>query len=221
MIKIIILFLTTIKLCFASTLFAPDSDTALLLEMLVTTTAQLNELERLTTHSEALSGDLKKYNEVIVDHWYRAQRVAIIVEKMSTLSSKKPKNIDQLNNSLHELKYEISQLEDIIVKYGIIKAESQSIADSTIKDDATISQESKLAELHIKRSHKEKNVGNIQKVNAQVNAYSHKHLVDIKNKVNQQTHLLSKQNEIQATKEETKAKKELLEQRFYGLKEIR
>ena len=214
--KILIIICLMSKLSFSSTLFAPDSDTALLIELTTTTAAQLNELELLVTNAQKITGNIQKYNEIVTDHWYRAQRIAFLVEDISTLASTKVKNLRELNSSIRDLKSNIQDLEDLMLEYSILKVESNNIAKAADKDDLKIIKEKMLADLQIKRAHQVKNVGNAQKVNAQVNAYSNKHLVDLKNKVNQQTKLIARQNKMLAEERERAAKKELLKREFYS-----
>ena len=202
---------------FSSSIFLPDSDTALLIELTTTTISQLNELERLVRNSQKLTGNIQKYNEIILDHWYRAQRTAFLIEDISTLSSTKIINLRELNNSIRALKYSISELEDLIVQYGVIRVQNQNIAKAADKDDLKIIKEKMLADLQIERAHKVKNIGNAQKVNVQINAYANKHLTDLKNKSNQQIKLIASQNKIMAEERERSAKKELLKKEFYGL----
>ena len=218
MVRKIIILSFLVKMSSSSSLFVPDSDTALLIELVTTTVSQLNELERLVSNAQKLTGSMQKYNEIVIDHWYRAQRIAFLVEDMSTLSSTKIRNLSGLNNSIRELKHNLSGLEDLMVEYGILKIQSQNSSKAADKDDLKIIKEKMLAELQIKRAHEVKTVGNVQKINAQINAYSNKHLVDLKNKSNQQIKLISRQNEIMAGEKERKAKKELLKREFYLLR---
>ena len=219
MARIFIATLLTAKVGIGSTMFAPDSDTALLVELLTTTAAQLNELEQLVTNAEKLTGRIQKYNEVVVDHWYRAQRIAFIVDDLKTLSSTKIKNLGDLNSSIRQLKNNIQELEDIIIKYGLIQLESQKVSKAANHNDLQIIKEKMLADIQITRAHKVETVGNIHKVNAQINAYSNKHLTDLKNMSNQQIKLLSIQNEIMAREKEQEAKKELLRREYYNIKQ--
>ncbi|MCY4644380.1 MAG: hypothetical protein OXB88_07155 [Bacteriovoracales bacterium] len=214
---LILIFILPVRIGVGSSFFAPDSDTALLIELATTTAAQLNELERLVTNAQKLTGSIQKYNEIVVDHWYRAQRIAFLVEDLSTLKSTKIKNLGELNRSLRNLKHGLTELEDLMVRYGVLRVQNQNISKALDKDDLKIIKEKMLAELQIKRAHKVTTVGNVQKVNAQINAYSNKHLVDLKNKANQQTKLLSIQNEIRALERERAAKKELLRREFYRM----
>ena len=213
---LISIFITT-KLGVGSSIFMPDSDTALLFDLVTTTAAQLNELERLVTNAQKLTGTVQKYNEIVIDHWYRAQRVTFLVEDLSTLASSKITNLAELNHSIRELKNNIDSLENIMVEYGILKIQSEKISKSADKDDLKISKEKKLADLQIRRAHMLQNVGNLHKVNTQINAYSNKHLVDLKNKLNQQIKILSRKNEIDFMEKERRAKKMLKKKKFYNM----
>ena len=215
--KTLICTLLIMKVSVSSTLFAPDSDTALLIELATTTAAQLNELERLVSNAQKLTGNMQKYNEIVIDHWYRAQRVAFLIEDLSTLAGTKVTNLRELNNSIRALKYNIAELEDLIVQYGVLKIQSQNMAKAADKDDLKIIKEKMLADLQIKRAHKVKTMGHAQKVSTQISAYMNKHLVDLKNKSNQQIKLMADQNKMIAQEKQRLAKKELLRREFYRL----
>lgn len=218
---LLILILIPVRISISSSFFAPDSDTALLIELATTTASQLNELERLVSNTQKLTGNMQKYNEIVIGHWYRAQRLAFIIEDLSTLSSTKIKNLAELNRSIRNLKHNLGELEDLMVKYGVLRVQSQNISKAADKDDLKIIKEKMLADLQIKRTHEVKTLGNVQKVNAQINAYSNKHLVDLKNKANQQIKLISTQNEMMARERERAAKQELLKREFYQLQRKR
>ena len=98
----------------ASSIFVPDSDTALLAELVFTTVEQLHELERLITESEKLTGKIQKYNEIAIDHWYRAQRVAYLVEDIRGLGNSKVKNLGELNNLIRIIKDQIREFKDVM-----------------------------------------------------------------------------------------------------------
>ena len=203
-----------------STLFAPDSDTALLFELVTTTAAQLNELEQLVTNAEKLTGNLQKYNEIVTDHWYRAQRIAHLAENLSTLSSTKIENLGGLNSAIRELKDNITELEDLMVEYGMVRVQSEKISKAADKNDLQIIKEGMLADIQIERAHATKTLGNVQKVNAQANAYANKNLVDLKNQSNQQLKLLSTRNEMVAKEKEEELKRQVLRREFYQLDRV-
>ena len=213
---IIFIFLNSFE-AKASSFFAPDSDTALLVELVTTTAAQLNELEQLVTNAEKYTEKLQKYNEVIIDHWYRAQRIVYIAENLATLASTEINDLGELNNAIRELKDNIEELEGMIMKYRIVQGQSNAISKAAKKNDREITKERKLADIQIQRAHQTKTPGNIQKINAQINAYANKNLVDLKNQSNQQTKLLSVKNEMEAQDREEATKEKLLKKEFYQL----
>lgn len=195
----------------------PDSDTALLFELVTTTISQLNELEQLVSNAEKLTGDLQKYNELAVDHWYRAKRIAYLVEDFQTLGDTKIKNLGELNQAVRELKYNIEELESMLLEYGLIKYQSNAIAKSAEKDDSQIKRDIEFANLQIERIHNVDTVGNAQKINAQINAYANRNLIDIKNKSNQSVKLMAEQNKILASKAEMDTKNEIEKKKYYNL----
>ena len=216
--KILILLLLTSKPSFSTTLFMPDSDTALLFEIVTTTVAQLNELERLVSNAQKLTGTIQKYNEVVIDHWYRAQRVAFLVEDLNTLASTEVSNLSELNHAVRELKNNIQALEDIMVAYGVLRIQNKKMSKAAVEDDLKIIKEKMLADIQIKRAHSLRNLGNIHKLNAQINADSNKHLLDLKSKLNQQIKVMSQKNEVDAMEKEREIKKRMKIKKFYDMK---
>lgn len=215
---ILILHLLNSNIIQASSIFVPDSDTALLFELVTTTISQLNELELLVTNTQKLTVDMQKYNELAIDHWYRAKRVAYIVEDFKTLSETKIENLGELNQAIRELKYNIQELENMMLEYGIIKNESEKLVLNSSKDNEQIKRDIDFANLQIKRAHEVETVGNAQKVNTQINAYANKSLVDIKNKSNQTVKILAEQNKMLSAKEISETKDKIEKLNFYNIK---
>ena len=200
-----------------SSLFMPDSDTAILLELVITTVSQLNELEKLVSNAEKLTGKIQQYNEVVISQWYRAQRIAFIVDDLSTIHSTRITNLGELNRAIRDLKDNIKTLEDMMMEYDMVRVSSNKMSKAADRDDLTIMREKNLAELQIEYAHSAKNVGNLQKINTQINSYSNKHLVDLKNKSNQQIKLMSIRNEVEAMEKEKSLQKEMKIKKFYDL----
>ena len=119
----------------------PDSDTAILLELVTTTVLQLNELERLVTNAEKLTGKIQQYNEVVISQWYRAQRIAFIVDDLSTIHSTRITNIGELNRAIRDLKDNIKTLEDMMMEYGMVRVSSNKMSKAADRDDLKIMRE--------------------------------------------------------------------------------
>ena len=60
----------------ASTFFAPDSDTALLFNLVSNTASQLNELEKLVSNAEKYTGLMEKYNQIARDQYFRESLIS-------------------------------------------------------------------------------------------------------------------------------------------------
>ena len=112
----------------ASTLFAPDSDTALLLQIVTNTAGQINELEKLITNAEKYTGLIDKYNQIAKDQYFRAERINYIAQNFVTLSKKEPKDLEDLNSAIRNLKSETESLKQLIGEYR--KSEAQNELDS-------------------------------------------------------------------------------------------
>lgn len=101
----------------ASTFFAPDSDTALLFNLVSNTASQLNELEKLVTNAEKYTELMEKYNQIANDQFYRAERIHYIAQNYVELSRKDPQDLETLNSAIRSLKSETESLKSLIKEY--------------------------------------------------------------------------------------------------------
>ncbi|MBY0416090.1 MAG: hypothetical protein K2Q18_18100, partial [Bdellovibrionales bacterium] len=101
----------------ASTFFAPDSDTALLFELVTNTAGQLNELEKLLTNAEKYTELMEKYNQIARDQYFRAERIHYIAQNYVDLSKSNPKDLESLNSAIRSLRSETESLKGLISEY--------------------------------------------------------------------------------------------------------
>jgi hypothetical protein len=109
----------------ASTLFAPDSDTALLFNIVSNTASQLNELEKLVSNAEKYTGLMEKYNQIARDHYFRAERINYIAQNYVDISKKDPKDLESLNSAIRSLKSETESLKSLISEYRQDEAKNE------------------------------------------------------------------------------------------------
>lgn len=109
----------------ASTLFTPDSDTALLFNLVSNTASQINELEKLVSNAEKYTGLMEKYNQIARDHYFRAERISYLAQNYVELSKKDPRDLDSLNSAIRSLKSETESLRSLIKEYRRDEAKNE------------------------------------------------------------------------------------------------
>lgn len=192
----------------AGTFFMPDSDTALLFQLVTNTASQLNELEHLISNTEKYTKHLRKYNELAEDHFFRAQRLTYLVDEMKTLSDLHPKDLEQLNNGIRNVKSQMDSLKGLISEYKIKETNNNALEKATLHNDAQIKKDQTLSFIQIKRSEHLKTLKASSKLSAQNTALMNKNIVDLKNQNNQILNKLIEANNIQLNKEKTRLTKE-------------
>lgn len=114
----------------ASTLLAPDSDTAALYQILSTSISQLNEMEKLVSKSEKYTSKIQDYNELVEDQLDRARRIKEYAEFQVYLLQAKPENLAEVNDLIRELSSSIEDLESLKKEYQMVVIESDLNQDN-------------------------------------------------------------------------------------------
>lgn len=209
------LFSTNTK---ASTLFAPDSDTALLFNLVTNTASQLNELEKLVSNAEKYTGLMEKYNQIARDHYFRAERIHYIAQNYVDLSKRDPKDLEGLNSAIRALKSETESLKTMINEYRTDEAKNE-VAETKLSERVRDSnQELGFANNQVVRSGEIQSTNEAQKMMAQNTALAYKAQVEgnqmnslIAEKLSEQNKLLNRE-----LKEETK--KQVERDQYYQIK---
>ena len=110
--KVISLF---IILSCKSTFALIGEEIPLLVEIVSKTTSQLNELERIVSNGEKLTRTMVKYNEVLEDHYFRAERLKILSEEI--IAKREVEDLSDLNTHLRGLKSAMSDTKKILDSY--------------------------------------------------------------------------------------------------------
>lgn len=180
----------------ASTLFAPDSDSALLFEIVTNTSSQINELERLITNAEKYTGIMEKYNQIAKDQYFRAERINYIAQNYVDLSKSNPKDLEALNSAIRGLKSETESLKGLINEYR--KDEAKNELDESLisnKNKAT-NNELRFANSQVMRSGEVSSTNEAQKVIAQNSALNYKAQVENNQLSEVLAQKLSEQNKL-------------------------
>lgn len=202
----------------AATLFVPDSDTALLLNLVTTTASQLNELEKLVTSTEKYTGLMEKYNQIARDEYFRAERISWIAQNYVDLSKKDPKDLEELNSAIKGLKSETASFHSLINEYRKDEAVNENLAQSLNQKVIKSNNELNFANSQVMRSGDVRSTNEAQKMIAQNSALSYKAQVE-SNQMNQLiAEKIAEQNKLKARELKEEAKKEAKREEFYQFK---
>jgi hypothetical protein len=193
----------------ASTLFAPDGDTALLFNLVSNTASQINELEKLVSNAEKYTGLMEKYNQIARDQYFRAERIHYIAQNYVDLSKNDPKDLEGLNSAIRALKSENESLKSLIGEYRNNEARNES-AEIALEDKVRFTnKEINFANGQIMRSGEVNSTNEAQKMIAQNTALSYKAQVEdvqmsslIAEKITEQNKLLNREFKNEALKKE-------------------
>ncbi len=196
---------------YASTLFAPDSDTALLFELVTNTASQLNELERLVTNAEKYTGLMEKYNQIARDQYFRAERIHYIAQNYVDLSKRDPQDLDSLNSAIRALRSETESLKALISEYRQDEARNE-VQENVLSDRVRkTNSEIGFANNQVSRSGDVKSTSEAQKLIAQNTSLSYKAQVEenqmsnvIAEKMTEQNKLLNRNLKDEAIEKEQK-----------------
>ena len=197
----------------ASTLFAPDSDTALLFNLVSNTASQLNELEKLVSNAEKYTGLMEKYNQIARDHYFRAERIHYIAQNYVDLSKRDPKDLEGLNSAIRALKSETESLKTMINEYRIDEAKNENAEMKLSEKARGINSELNFANNQVVRSGDIQSTNEAQKMMAQNTALTYKAQVEgnqmnavIAEKLSEQNKLLNRELKDEALKKDEREK---------------
>ena len=180
----------------ASTLFTPDSDTALLFELVSNTASQLNELEKLVTNAEKYTNLMEKYNQIARDQYFRAVRIQYIAQNYVDLSKSNPKDLEGLNSAIRSLRSETESLKSLIGEYRKDEARNE-FQETALGDRARkLNKEVQFANTQVMRSGDVNSTNEAQKVIAQNTSLSYKAQVEENQISNVIAEKLTEQNKL-------------------------
>lgn len=193
----------------ASTFFVPDSDSALLFNLVTTTASQLNELEKLVTNAEKYTGLMEKYNQIARDEYFRAERITWIAQNYVDLSKRDPKDLEQLNSAIRALKSETDSFKVLISEYRKDEARNEVSEDQFTQKARGLNSELRFANNQVMRAGDISSTNEAQKVTAQNSALSYKAQVEgnqinsvIAERLSEQNKLLNREMKANAIKDQ-------------------
>lgn len=140
-------------------------ESAMMIQLVTNTAQQINELERLVSNAEKYTQKLREYSELTEDHYFRAERVLYLAEELA--AKKEVQNLGQLNGAIRELKYNMSDLKELMQKYANIKEDEKRTERYVEVNKKLNNENSKRAEKQVASSINARNVGRANQLTAQ------------------------------------------------------
>ena len=190
-------------------------ETAVLIEIASTTASQLNELEQLVTNTQKYTKKMQEYNELMMDHYWRAERILFVAESLA--AKKEAKNLGDLNWAIRELKYSMAELKGLMNEYKDIKNEEDRTKFLVKRQKKINEKKGKLAEHQIKSAKDASTMGRATQVTAQNTALIYEQNVEMHNTQLEILEKMSTSNRLQAEQLEEKRLEQIQKQKFYGI----
>ena len=210
-------FLIFSTILYSFSIFALGPDTMLMVQLVSTTASQLNELERLVSNTEKYTKRMREYNELYEDQNFRAQRVLYLAESMA--SKNKIEGLGDLNNSIRDLKYSMSELQERMRDYGKIKDDEKKTEVYVVENKKLNQLSEKQAKVQVNHSLNAKTSGRADQLTAQNTALIYENQLKLEDI---QLEMLKTQkiaNRLKAEELEDKRIDEMNRLKFYGQSE--
>ncbi|MCT4641228.1 MAG: hypothetical protein N4A33_02955 [Bacteriovoracaceae bacterium] len=189
-------------------------ETAVLIEIASTTVSQLNELEQLVSNTQKYTKKMQEYNELMMDHYWRAERILYIAESLA--AKKEAKNLGDLNWAIRELKYSMSELKSLMNEYKVIKNDEDRTKYQVKKQLQINTKKAKLAANQVKSAKNASDTGRATQVTAQNTALLYEQNVEMHNTQLEILEKLSTANRLNAEQLEQKRFEQIQKQQFYS-----
>ena len=192
-----------------------SSDTAVLLELVTTTASQLNELEKLVSNAEKYTKKMQKYNELVQDEYFRAERVLYLAE--SVAAKKEVQGLSDLNYAIRELKYSMSDMRELMKEYAVIKGEEDKTKRQVKTQKKTNDLKERIAVSQVNKSVGAKTSGRASQLTAQNTAMIYESNVDMHNTQLEILEKVSTTNRLLAEQMEEKRLEQMQKEQSYNM----
>lgn len=190
------------------------ADTTMMIQLVTNTANQINELERLVSNTEKYTQKMREYSELVEDNYFRAERTLYLAEELA--AKKDVQNLGELNGAIRELKYNMSELKEMMQRYANIKEDEKRTETYVEVNKKLNEQQVKRAEKQVTNSISAKNTGRTSQLTAQNTAL----LLENQVKMQQtQLEMLKTQkmaNRLKAEELEDKRLEEINRNKFYN-----
>ncbi len=215
-ISVIVMFLTPFRTK-ASSIFFPDSDTALLAELVFNSVSQLNELEQLLSSAEKYTKRMREYNEITQDHYYRLQQVLYIAESFRQLGQYTVKDLGDINALIREIKANILDTKELLVFYRLIDINKTREIKESKRRQRKNESEKNFANQMVKRAWNPKTLKGAARQTNQNTALTYKKIIETHSTQEAILQNSAQTNKILSKQQNKKIIKERDKKKYYNL----
>lgn len=190
------------------------TDTAMMIQLVTNTANQINELEKLVSNAEKYTQKMREYSELVEDNYFRAERTLYLAEELA--AKKDIQNLGELNGAIRELKYNMSELRELMQRYANIKQDEKRTTVYVEVNKKLNEQEVKRAEKQVANSISAKNTGRASQLTAQNTALLLENQVKMQDVQLEMLKTQKMANRLKAEELEDKRLEEMNRLKFYN-----
>lgn len=190
------------------------ADTAMMIQLVTNTANQINELEKLVSNAEKYTQKMREYSELVEDNYFRAERTLYLAEELA--AKKDIQNLGELNGAIRELKYNMSELRELMQRYANIKQDEKRTTVYVEVNKKLNEQEVKRAEKQVANSISAKNTGRASQLTAQNTALLLENQVKMQDVQLEMLKTQKMANRLKAEELEDKRLEEMNRLKFYN-----
>ncbi len=190
------------------------TDTVMMIQLVTNTANQINELEKLVSNAEKYTQRMRQYNELVEDHTFRGERVLRLAEALA--AKKEVENLGELNGAIRDLKYNMSDLKEMMASYSRIKSDEKH-TEVYVRENKKLNNRSlKRAEIQVSNSIAAQNTGRASQLTAQNTALLLENQVKMQEIQLEMLKTQKTSNRLKAEELEDKRLDEINKLRFYN-----
>jgi hypothetical protein len=174
----------------------------------------ISEVMRLT-NAEKYTAKMQKYNELFQDEYFRAERVLYLAESLA--AKKEAQNLGELNWAIRELKYSMTEMQDLMREYAVIKSAEINTKTEVKAQKKVNVQKDKIAQSQLHKSVKAKTSGRATQLTAQNNALIYEQNVEMHTTQLEVLEKVATTNRLLAEQMEDKRLEQMEKERSYGI----
>jgi hypothetical protein len=186
------------KNIFASSLFMPDTDTALLMSLVSNTASQLTRLEQLINETDKHTKLFRESVEIIEEKYEVVDQLETMASNYAQLAKERPENLSEINDVIENLKDQKEKLRELIKKSKIAERESASVKSETKTIDGKLNSDNQVAKKQIAKSFgaSKTTSKNMDRINAQNTSLILKETISLNGAINTNNGLQATQNNL-------------------------
>lgn len=208
-----LIFFTSFLVSF-NTFAMIGTNTAMMIQLVTNTANQINELEKLVSNAEKYTQKMREYSELVEDNYFRAERTLYLAEELA--AKKDIQNLGELNGAIRELKYNMSELKELMQRYANIKQDEKRTTAYVEVNKKLNEKEVKRASIQVANSISAKNTGRASQLTAQNTALLLENQVKMQDVQLEMLKTQKMANRLKAEELEDKRLEEMNRLKFYN-----